>query len=149
MILTEEQYDAAYLEHFGVLGMHWGVRKDREDKGPSRKEQRRQARFKKNKEYLMSIGHTEQSAITMANELETEHRRNTRVAVGILALQGALTLAKVGSEFEPEIRDAAFRVRSFLQTPKYLRDVPQRLHFDDVINVSEAVKVRGALSRYT
>lgn len=29
MIIDEEDYDTEYIAHYGVLGMHWGVRNDR------------------------------------------------------------------------------------------------------------------------
>lgn len=85
MIVQEERY----LEHFGVLGMHWGVRKDKDSSGKS---------YRGNKPGI---------------------DRSTWVKGGILAaalasLAGGLTIAKANHDYADSILNGEHNVHQWM-----------------------------------
>jgi hypothetical protein len=154
----------AYIEHFGVKGMKWGVRRER--------------RIEKNTAELMKEHGWQEPRARRAAVEQEKLKRIGRVTTG---LSVGLLLAKVGSRYVREMRYGAIierarnsgdttvddqlrdmgrdpnwrgsdstrvinetliaaskgrdYVRTRMHTPKSLRDIPRRINIDDAIDV--------------
>ena len=89
-----------YLKHYGVLGMHWGIRKDKGiSKGRKRKPSEDYIQTKElRKKRMYELSNTELKALNERKNLEAQYRNLNKTKVDLGKKFAADILKEIGKE---------------------------------------------------